>query len=346
MASYRQIHANRENAQRSTGPRTDEGKAQSRRNALKHGLAGAGVVLPESVEEAVEQRLDQCQRSLQPGNPWERQLCEIAAIESIRAQFCRVSMNAQVAESWDEDRRAAAVALAEGLSRDPVGVSHALEQTLAGAEWKLERWDQLAQALEERGVWNLDEQHLAFDLLGISRADRELPEDPESEAEVALDLIVGERARLQDWIDRVLHGRDAREYFGAQIGVPPDDIPALKRLRRYETESVRRMKWALDLMRQARRASKPDSSNATAVATATATAAAATAAAAVAAELSRTGSPPGDRARPEESAPARNEPNGNLKRWEGLERFSGSPRDRTVSERHSDPPHASRLSYA
>ena len=39
MASNRQIKANRENAKRSTGPKTEAGKARSRRNALRHGLS-------------------------------------------------------------------------------------------------------------------------------------------------------------------------------------------------------------------------------------------------------------------------------------------------------------------
>jgi len=39
MVSSRKARANRANAQRSTGPRTVAGKQQSRRNALKHGLA-------------------------------------------------------------------------------------------------------------------------------------------------------------------------------------------------------------------------------------------------------------------------------------------------------------------
>jgi hypothetical protein len=36
--SFKKIFANRENAKRSTGPRSVEGKSFSRRNALKHGL--------------------------------------------------------------------------------------------------------------------------------------------------------------------------------------------------------------------------------------------------------------------------------------------------------------------
>lgn len=41
MASEKQIAANRRNATRSTGPRTLSGKARSRTNALRHGLAAS-----------------------------------------------------------------------------------------------------------------------------------------------------------------------------------------------------------------------------------------------------------------------------------------------------------------
>jgi len=45
MASVAQIQANRSNAQKSTGPRTPEGKASSSRNAVKHGLLAEQVVI-------------------------------------------------------------------------------------------------------------------------------------------------------------------------------------------------------------------------------------------------------------------------------------------------------------
>jgi hypothetical protein len=43
MASQRQIEANRRNALKSTGPRTKEGKARARKNALRHGLASLTI---------------------------------------------------------------------------------------------------------------------------------------------------------------------------------------------------------------------------------------------------------------------------------------------------------------
>jgi len=45
MASIAQIQANRSNAQKSTGPRTPEGKATASHNAVKHGLLAEQVVI-------------------------------------------------------------------------------------------------------------------------------------------------------------------------------------------------------------------------------------------------------------------------------------------------------------
>ena len=44
MTSPKQIEANRSNALKSTGPFTEEGKLQSRRNAVRHGLTAETVI--------------------------------------------------------------------------------------------------------------------------------------------------------------------------------------------------------------------------------------------------------------------------------------------------------------
>lgn len=55
MATKRQTEANRENAQKSTGPKTEAGKAASSANALRHGLtAELVVVLPDEDADAFE----------------------------------------------------------------------------------------------------------------------------------------------------------------------------------------------------------------------------------------------------------------------------------------------------
>jgi hypothetical protein len=44
VTSFKQIAANRANARRSTGPKTDEGKQRSRCNAVRHGLTSETVI--------------------------------------------------------------------------------------------------------------------------------------------------------------------------------------------------------------------------------------------------------------------------------------------------------------
>src|SRR3954452_6115730 len=44
MTSFRQFQANRQNAQKSTGPTTTEGKQKSRCNAVRHGLTAETVI--------------------------------------------------------------------------------------------------------------------------------------------------------------------------------------------------------------------------------------------------------------------------------------------------------------
>ena len=52
MTSFRQIEANRCNATKSTGPKTEAGKMRSRRNAVRHGLSAETVVeIVEDIED-------------------------------------------------------------------------------------------------------------------------------------------------------------------------------------------------------------------------------------------------------------------------------------------------------
>ena len=46
MTSLKQIEANRRNALKSTGPRTEDGKQSASRNAIRHGLTAETVLEP------------------------------------------------------------------------------------------------------------------------------------------------------------------------------------------------------------------------------------------------------------------------------------------------------------
>ncbi|CCB86751.1 putative uncharacterized protein [Parachlamydia acanthamoebae UV-7] len=51
MTSYKQIVSNQRNALKSTGPRTETGKALIAQNALKHGVFSKQIVLEEESEK-------------------------------------------------------------------------------------------------------------------------------------------------------------------------------------------------------------------------------------------------------------------------------------------------------
>ena len=72
MASDAQLRANRANAMKSTGPRSVQGKAVSRFNALKHGMDAASVVLPGENPADYEAMVASYDEELYPQTPTER----------------------------------------------------------------------------------------------------------------------------------------------------------------------------------------------------------------------------------------------------------------------------------
>ena len=76
MATDAQNTANQANAQHSTGPRTEAGKATSSRNALKHGLTARTALMPDEDAEVHACFLAGMLDSYDPLNPAETALVE------------------------------------------------------------------------------------------------------------------------------------------------------------------------------------------------------------------------------------------------------------------------------
>src|SRR5687768_7702335 len=75
ICSEARLDANRLNAQKSTGPRTPEGKARASQNALKHGLRARGAsVLPTEDPDAYAAFTASIIHSLRPATPLEHEL--------------------------------------------------------------------------------------------------------------------------------------------------------------------------------------------------------------------------------------------------------------------------------
>jgi hypothetical protein len=72
----RKIAANRANAQKSTGPRTPEGRARAALNSLKHGLNSEIVVVPSEVPADFAEFRQALQDEFQPADPDQALLFE------------------------------------------------------------------------------------------------------------------------------------------------------------------------------------------------------------------------------------------------------------------------------
>jgi hypothetical protein len=79
--SDRKIEANRENAKKSTGPRTIAGKLAMRRNATKHGLLSKALIFHDKQEEAEFQEVvNDLVEEFQPQGVVERALTDEIAV--------------------------------------------------------------------------------------------------------------------------------------------------------------------------------------------------------------------------------------------------------------------------
>ena len=76
MSTAAQTAANQANAERSTGPRTEQGKAAASQNNLRHGLAQGFTLLPWESQEEFHQLLEGLRADYQPTTATETLLIE------------------------------------------------------------------------------------------------------------------------------------------------------------------------------------------------------------------------------------------------------------------------------
>jgi hypothetical protein len=95
MATELQILANRRNAQKSTGPRTPEGKAAVSQNAVKHGLLTRHDVISSESQADFNLYRQQMLAELAPVSPMESMLAERIVTLSWRLKrVCRIQNQA------------------------------------------------------------------------------------------------------------------------------------------------------------------------------------------------------------------------------------------------------------
>jgi hypothetical protein len=260
VVSQRRIDANRRNAGLSTGPKTVEGKAKSRRNSLVHGMAGSGAVLFERETEALRVRAEECKEALGPVDAFEVGLVETVAVESLRVERCRAEerltrdfRSRRAEHCWDDERKVVIAREARDLAVRPAETALGLASSAPGCDWLIDRWKVLGYALDLNGGWTEAQQSLALDMLGIDGDLRELPSplddvDGVDGLEFRRELVENQLGRLMDRKEQVLDAIEAEMREAVMQGLDVVADPTLALIRRYEVASLRRMRWAMDLL--------------------------------------------------------------------------------------------------
>jgi len=187
MATEKQIEANRRNALKSRGPRTQEGKDRSRQNALKHGLTAETLgVLPNEDPSLFEGRVDSWLRDLGVRNEVEDALIRRAATQSWKLERfdrCEASISTKrIHDQAEVDQAAHRERIPQWIDRlfptieqvrqtgiDPTPTAkilRELESTARGCRWILECWEQFKKLVDDRGHWTLTDELLLVRLMG------------------------------------------------------------------------------------------------------------------------------------------------------------------------------------
>lgn len=126
MATPKQIVANQQNSQQSTGPRTAAGKAVASRNALVHGLFAETAVIPGEDSDAFKAFRAALLQELQPRGMAQRLLAERIVtlwwksrrIPRMEAQLVKLLMDRQdESQRTGNDRDRAAAVMADDLTQ-------------------------------------------------------------------------------------------------------------------------------------------------------------------------------------------------------------------------------------
>ena len=259
MATEKQIAANKRNASRSTGPKSIEGKAKAARNALKHGLAGHGVVFPEEMADQIHDRMNFLRKAYRPDGPAQEWLFVRICTETVRADHglhrviaLRDEAATQAGESWDDDRALEAEELGAAIGRKPELVQPSLIRSKHGALWLVAQWEELERQFDLRGEWPESASSRALDLLGVPIDARLGVWD--SLAGIDPRALVREQVdALQRRLDGYLEARDDRARSDALAGLSADG-PDVRRALRYEGAALRRLQA---LTRDLRRLQNP-----------------------------------------------------------------------------------------
>lgn len=267
--SAKQIAANRRNARKSTGPRTPEGIAVSKMNALKHGILSRevlvyGLHLQESAAEleALHQRF---RDDLDPKGPLEEMLVDQIVTAHWRLRRALTAESGEIALSVDAGHRRRSEGMDPVLQwmkwtvvGDPV---YAMEKSTLGVRILLDWMNEVRAAIESDGsLTEAAVQKLAGHFNGAPnslvpaleafRRDQVLQSAGSDDT-----LRTQQKTEALAFMDRKLNGlrftlehREEEAIYAAEAGGAASVLPSadvLEKILRYETKLERQMYRAM-----------------------------------------------------------------------------------------------------
>jgi hypothetical protein len=180
MASEAQITANRRNAAKSTGPKTETGKAVVARSALKHGLTAQKIVCCDEKWQDFIASHDALREALEPADAIEEQLVERIALCAWRLRRASRVEAEMINAFLDSQPRFLDTQMATAFERAPTKMTMlsryetALDNALRRALTALER-----RQAQRRGEAVLPPIEVHVD--GLDVVDAVLPTEPKPE---------------------------------------------------------------------------------------------------------------------------------------------------------------------
>jgi hypothetical protein len=274
MPSQKQLAANQQNAQKSTGPRTKCGQAVSRMNALKHGtLAKAVLVKSQYLHECPRAFKKLCReyyQNLAPVGPLEEMLVEEIVAATWRLLRARLAESGEITLSVDtgsykrkNDNHLFRELIQPASPFDEGFVSRLLKSAL-GCKYLIQHLELVRLSVEQDGeltVANLDrfkqflrQQPNAF-VISLEQFRDRFTANPGKLEPAALrrkhkqevmEYLDQEIVELEtDWlIDHT--EREVREEQARQSAAVLPSLATLDKLLRYQTTLERQMYRALD----------------------------------------------------------------------------------------------------
>ena len=231
MATAAQIEANRRNAQRNTGPKTDEGKDRVRRNAFKHGMTARTImpVLPQEDPKELEDQIQQAITAMKPRNPLELDLvCRAVRLageldRAERVATAHLAHRVRMATRSGTDTVSAEelsrvhdlgsklffqAAIGPGYSDSiaddyPAVIVRRLEESAEGCRWLLARWAEILNLLDREAAWGDPEFVRFVGLLGKRGIEAHF--DPELNSLFHAFDALGNRIGHKFWNERSDH---------------------------------------------------------------------------------------------------------------------------------------------